>query len=175
MPSGKHSEIALVKRLRERGWQLTAQRRSVAEAFSGDHVHLTADEVHHLAAARLPEISRATVYKTLKELVDLGELREVRLGGRAARYDPNLDEQHRHLLCERCGLIWDVYPRGELGLTLPEEQRHGFTLSAVDVVFAGLCAPCSRAMGSGERESEKRESEKRPKKAKAKTVRPRLA
>ena len=48
---------------------MTAQRRVVAEVLDGEHVHLTADEVHARAVAKLPEISRATVYNTLGELV----------------------------------------------------------------------------------------------------------
>lgn len=59
----------LLERLRGRGWRMTSQRRVVAEVLDGDHVHLTADEVHTRAAQRLPEISRATVYNTLGELV----------------------------------------------------------------------------------------------------------
>ena len=79
----------LLERLRGRGWRLTSQRRVVAEVLDGDHVHLTADEVHARAAQRLPEISRATVYNTLGELVSLGEVAEVSTDGRAKRYDPN--------------------------------------------------------------------------------------
>ena len=79
----------LLERLRGRGWRMTAQRRVVAEVLDGDHVHLTADEVHARAVARLPEISRATVYNTLGELVSLGEVLEVATDGRAKRYDPN--------------------------------------------------------------------------------------
>ncbi|MYU47611.1 transcriptional repressor, partial [Streptomyces sp. SID7803] len=49
----------LLERLRGRGWRMTAQRRVVAEVLDGgDHVHLTADEVHARAVAKLPEISR---------------------------------------------------------------------------------------------------------------------
>ena len=51
----------LLERLRGRGWRMTAQRRVVAEVLDGEHVHLTADEVHSRAVTRLPEISRATV------------------------------------------------------------------------------------------------------------------
>ncbi|MFE2439439.1 Fur family transcriptional regulator, partial [Streptomyces sp. NPDC059409] len=72
----------LLERLRERGWRLTAQRRVVAEVLDGDHVHLTADEVHARAARRLPEISRATVYNTLRELVHRAEVLEVSTVGR---------------------------------------------------------------------------------------------
>ncbi|MCY0924615.1 transcriptional repressor, partial [Streptomyces sp. H27-G5] len=76
----------LLGRLRGRGWRMTSQRRVVAEVLDGDHVHLTADEVHARAVERLPEISRATVYNALGELVVLGEVRELSTDGRAKRY-----------------------------------------------------------------------------------------
>ena len=70
----------LLERLRIRGWRLTPQRRVVAEVLHGDHVHFSAETVHGLAQQRLPEISLATVYNTLNELVALGELQEVAAG-----------------------------------------------------------------------------------------------
>src|SRR3954452_10143328 len=111
----------LLRRLRGRGWRLTAQRRVVAEVLDGDHVHYTADEVHARAAERLPEISRATVYNTLGELVALGEVREVTVAGRAKRYDPNADDAHHHLVCTTCSRILDApsaeVPSGTLART----------------------------------------------------------
>jgi Fur family ferric uptake transcriptional regulator len=135
----------LLERLRQRRWTLTPQRRVVAEVLVGDHMHLSADEIHGRAVARLPEISRATVYNTLRELVDLGEVIEVSAGGRAKLYDPNAHDRHQHLVCEGCGLVRDVHPAGEADLTLPPRQRVGFTIVAVDVVFRGRCPTCAGA------------------------------
>ena len=69
----------LLQRLATRGWQMTPQRRVIAEVLAGDHVHLTADEIHEQAVARLPEISRATAYKALTEMVALGEVARERV------------------------------------------------------------------------------------------------
>ena len=95
----------LLERLRARGWRMTSQRRVVAEVLSGEHVHLTADEVHARAVERLPEIARATVYNTLGELVSLGEVVELSTDGRAKRYDPNARRPHQHLVCTECGCV----------------------------------------------------------------------
>ncbi|GAA2400841.1 Fur family transcriptional regulator [Streptomyces glaucosporus] len=135
----------LLQRLRDRGWRLTAQRRVVAEVLDGEHVHYTADEVHARAAERLPEISRATVYNTLGELVSIGEVVEVSTDGRAKRYDPNAHHSHQHLVCSRCGVIRDVRPSGDPLALLPEEERFGFTLSEATVTYRGLCPSCSSA------------------------------
>ncbi|WP_432247278.1 Fur family transcriptional regulator [Streptomyces sanyensis] len=132
----------LLRRLRARGWRVTAQRRVVAEVLDGEHVHLTADEVHTRAVLRLPEISRATVYNTLGELVLLGEVAELSADGRAKRYDPNAHRPHQHLVCTGCGLIRDVRPTGNPLDGLPAAQRFGFTLSGAEVVYRGLCPSC---------------------------------
>ncbi|MEU8528824.1 MULTISPECIES: Fur family transcriptional regulator [Streptomyces] len=135
----------LVDRLRGRGWRMTAQRRVVAEVLDGEHVHLTADEVHARATARLPEVSRATVYNTLGELVSLGEVIEVATDGRAKRYDPNAHRPHQHLVCSGCGAIRDVHPTGDPLTSLPDSERFGFALSGAEVTYRGLCPACAGA------------------------------
>ncbi|KJK53392.1 Fur family transcriptional regulator [Streptomyces sp. NRRL F-4428] len=135
----------LLERLRGRGWRMTSQRRVVAEVLDGEHVHLTADEVHARAALRLPEISRASVYNTLGELVTLGEVAELSAHGRAKRYDPNAHRPHQHLVCSGCGLIRDVHPGGDPLDGLPAQERFGFTVSDVEIVYRGLCPSCAAA------------------------------
>ncbi|MEV4334391.1 Fur family transcriptional regulator [Streptomyces sp. NPDC049597] len=133
----------LLERLRGRGWRVTSQRRVVAEVLDGDHVHLTADEVLARAVERLPEISRATVYNTLGELVSLGEVVEVSTDGRAKRYDPNAHRPHQHLVCSGCGTIRDVHPTGDPLADLPAGERFGFTVSEAEVTYRGLCPSCA--------------------------------
>ncbi|MDI2128049.1 Fur family transcriptional regulator [Yinghuangia seranimata] len=131
----------LLERLRDRGWRLTAQRRVVAEVLNGDHVHLTADEVHERAGRLLPEISRATVYNTLGELVALGEVLEVSTDGRAKRYDPNARHRHHHLVCTNCRTIRDV-PADETTDAPPSGDCFGFRISDVEITYRGLCPDC---------------------------------
>ncbi|MCA1222326.1 Fur family transcriptional regulator [Streptomyces sp. 8L] len=132
----------LLERLRGRGWRLTSQRRVVAQVLDGDHVHLTADEVHARAARELPEISRATVYNTLGEMVSLGEVMEVSTDGRAKRYDPNAHHPHQHLVCSRCGTVRDVHPSGDPLADLPAAERFGFSVTEAQVTYRGLCPAC---------------------------------
>jgi Fur family transcriptional regulator, stress-responsive regulator len=135
----------VLDRLRRRpDLRLTAQRRAIAEALHGEHVHLTAGEVLQRARRRLPELSVATVYNTLNELVALGELRVVETGDGPVRYDPNTDRPHDHLLCLGCGTIHDVYPAG--GVRLPRSQQFGHEIVARETIFKGYCPRC-RARG----------------------------
>ncbi|GAC1341497.1 MAG: Fur family transcriptional regulator [Candidatus Dormibacteria bacterium] len=135
----------LIDRLRERGWRMTAQRRVVAEVLVGDHVHLTAEAVHGLAQGLLPEISLATVYNALNEMVAMGEVAQVAAGDGPKRYDPNVTTAHQHLVCTRCGALRDVVPAGQEQLKLPESQRYGYRLVDIEVVFRGVCPACGPA------------------------------
>jgi Fur family transcriptional regulator, stress-responsive regulator len=132
----------LLSRLRARDWRLSPQRRVVAEVLDGDHVHLTAEEVHDRARERLPEISRATVYNTLNELVAMAELLEVDVVDGPKRYDPNVGEAHDHLVCEGCHAIRDV-PRPLALPAVPEGFRAGYLVTAVDFNYRGLCPACA--------------------------------
>ncbi len=129
----------LLDRLRDRGWRLTAQRRAVVEVLQGDDVHLTADEVHRAVEALSPEVSRATIYNTLNELVAMGEVGVVRLDG-CTRFDPNVVSPHHHLVCDRCGAIRDVAATGITVGDLVETDEEVFVASRVDLVVHGECA-----------------------------------
>jgi Fur family ferric uptake transcriptional regulator len=131
----------LLTRLRDRDWRLSAQRRAVAEVFVGQHVHLTAEQVHDLAQERLPEISRATVYNTLNELVAMGELRLVEVAEGPKRYDPNVIEAHDHLVCEGCQAIRDV-ARTAAAPSITDDARGGFLVTETEVTYRGLCPAC---------------------------------
>ncbi len=137
---------ALLDRLRDRGWRLTPQRRAVASVLDGEHVHLTAEQV--LAGARriVPELSQATVYNTLNEMVAMGEVNEVRVRGVASQYDPNVADHH-HLVCRSCGMVLDVHPDGLDSLLLAPSEGHGFSLDQVEVTFRGICSSCAERGG----------------------------
>ncbi len=132
----------LLSRLRARDWRLSPQRRVVAEVLVGDHVHLTAEEVHDLALERLPEISRATVYNTLNELVAMREILEVDVVDGPKRYDPNVAEEHDHLVCDNCHAIRDV-PRSPTPPTISRGAQAGYLVTAVEITYRGLCPACA--------------------------------
>ena len=133
----------LLTRLRDRGWRLSPQRRVVAEVLAGEHVHLSAEQVHTQARERLPEISRATVYNTLNELVALGEVLEIAPTGGPKRYDPNARTAHDHLVCDVCHAIRDVPRRCGQRPSVAEQDLGGYRVTDVDVVFRGVCPDCA--------------------------------
>jgi Fur family ferric uptake transcriptional regulator len=132
------NEAELLDRLRASGLRVTPQRRAVATAFAAEgSIHLTADTVLERARTIVPEISRATVYNSLNELVERGVLRTVSVGGGPVRFDPNTDAPH-HFVCMACGRIEDVEPSGLGAIELAGDLE----VERVELVFRGRCAAC---------------------------------
>ena len=143
-----HAEVdqkTLRDRLLERPWRVTPQRRAVVEALSGPDLHLTAEEIFARARTVVPEISRATVYNSLRELVEMGELAEMQIGPGPTLYDPNALVHHHHLVCSNCGRIYDVQPSGVEHVGLRDKDRGGFEIQRVEVVLHGRCRACAES------------------------------
>ena len=132
------TSTALVDRLRAKGLQLTAQRRAIAEALDGANRHLSPDELLVQARARMPEIGRATVYKALTAFTATGEVRQVQFDDGPTLYDPNAHVDHHHLVCERCGAVWDAF----IDMAIPPTAQDGFTPTGIDVTVTGVCGEC---------------------------------
>jgi Fe2+ or Zn2+ uptake regulation protein len=126
-----------------RGLPVTIQRRLVLEVLLGRQDHPTADQIFEEVHARVPGISRTTVYRALETLVQLGVARMVCNPGASARFDPNV-EQHHHLVCLHCGKMRDLDDPRLNGLPLPDTRRTGFEITDYSVHFRGACPDCQR-------------------------------
>jgi Fur family ferric uptake transcriptional regulator len=122
--------------------------------LSGQNVHLSAEAVHSAAQTLLPEISLATVYNTLNELVAMGEVLEVAAGPGPKRYDPNAPRPHHHLVCRSCGSLRDVFVADDAVPALSVTDRAGFVVTGVEMVFQGLCPDCAARLTTGSRTTE---------------------
>lgn len=121
---------------------LTKQREAVLQVVNEYEGHPTANEVYEMARQRLPTISFATVYNSLRYLKDTGLIGEIRFGNGASRYDSIL-ERHDHAICNQCGKLVD------LDMELSEElmglaaRRSRFKAESVHLTLRGLCPDCS--------------------------------
>jgi Fur family iron response transcriptional regulator len=98
---------SIADKLKEHGVQPTAQRLGIAGFMLAGPRHATAEEVWHYARNRLPKVCRATVYNTLRCLVDHGLLRQVSLAEGQVVYDSNT-AAHHHFVDVADGSIHDV-------------------------------------------------------------------
>ena len=128
--------------LRAKGLPLTVQRRRLLERFLVSTDHPAAETLHADVAPLVPGLSRATVYRTLEKLVELGLAVRICHPGWEVRYDPHV-ERHHHLVCDGCGSVGDLESAELDRLRLPRSPA-GFEISGFTVQFRGLCARCAR-------------------------------
>ena len=131
----------LTEAFRERGLKVTPQRQFIFRVLYDNDEHPTAESVHAAVVAELPTVSLRTVYQTLNDLRDMGEIQAFDLGTGSARFDPNTDSHH-HAVCDRCGTVRDVYSDIS-DVRFPRRQVPGFTVQSTELVFRGLCDECS--------------------------------
>jgi Fe2+ or Zn2+ uptake regulation protein len=139
----------LTELFRARGRKVTAQRQCIFRALQGDVTHPTAETVHARAVAEMETISLKTVYQTLHELSELGQVAVLDVGTGSVRFDPNVEVAHHHLVCRRCGKVRDLAVDFD-HLSVPEGEAQGYEVSSAEVVFRGLCSDCRHA-GRGRR------------------------
>jgi len=120
---------------------LTRQRRVVLEAVrAGDH-HPTAAEVFDAARRKMPGISFATVYNSLRFLRDEGLIHEINFGNGASRYDRETN-RHDHAICSQCGKLVDFDLPGTVALSRPAARASNFKVESIHLTLVGLCPKC---------------------------------
>jgi len=131
-----HAEDAI----REAGLRRSAPRQRVIELMAGESCAITALEMD----ARLEGVGRATVYRAIEQLEELGLVQKVDLGGSAFGYekvDPS-GHHHHHIVCEDCGRV-EPFEDERLERAIDDVDRDGFTISAHEITLRGRCSDCA--------------------------------
>ncbi len=139
----KHVDT-LIKVLRDKGYKVTPQRRVIIEHLVGDKSHPTVEEIYQRVRSVMPEVSRTTIYNTVRELTALGELTEMANPSESGtRYDTDT-APHHHLVCIRCHTLLDIY-HDFGGITLLPEETAGYQVVKSQITFYGICPRCQSA------------------------------
>ncbi len=139
---------ALRRRLARAGFRLTPQRWTVWAALCEVGGHPTADRLYRRVRASHPMVSRATVYKTLDLLVQVGLVTALPTADGVTRFDPG--GPHVNLECVRCGRIEDVQDPQLLASVSRLARRRRFRADR-GVVVQGTCARCGGRTADGRR------------------------
>ncbi len=136
--------------LRQHGVQVTAQRLAIVRAVSS-RPHATADELTEDVRAVIGSISRQAVYDTLGVLVDKKLVRRIQPGGTAARYEDRVGDNHHHLICRGCDIMFDIDCAVGATPYITANDDHGFEIDEAEVIFWGHCPSCRKAAAATER------------------------
>jgi len=132
--------------LHQDGKRLTKQRLKVLNLFEnlGPGNHLSAEEVHAELMASSSKVSLATVYRTLRLLVEMGFLYERELIDGGHRYEllSNDFPDHHHLICIRCGRTEEFDSIKVIEVGKIAAQSNGFKLIESTFNVKGICPNC---------------------------------
>jgi Fur family ferric uptake transcriptional regulator len=95
----------LEKKCVEKGLKMTEQRRVIARVLSDSTDHPDVEALHKRATKVDPNISIATVYRTVKLFEDAHIIERHDFGDGRARYEEMPDEHHDHLIDLRSGKV----------------------------------------------------------------------
>ena len=132
---------AIEQQLRDAGVQVTAQRLAIAEAVAA-RPHATTEELTDDVRERIGSISRQAVYDTLGVFVDKNLIRRIQPAGSVARYEDRVGDNHHHLVCRGCGLMFDIDCAVGDTPCLTADDDHGFEIDEAEVVYWGRCPTC---------------------------------
>ncbi len=135
------SPEALTDLFRAHGRKITAQRQCIFRALAGDVTHPTAERVYEQVRLEMPNVSLKTVYQTLNDLAAVGAIAVLDVGTGSARFDPNVETTHHHLVCRSCGKVRDL-AADVPALSVSRRAAQGFAVDRAEVVFRGLCDQC---------------------------------
>lgn len=138
----EHIELqGFEQQLRIRGLQVTAQRLAIMRAVSVGQ-HATVEELTDIVREQIGSISRQAVYDSLSALADHRLVRRIQPTGSPARYEDRVGDNHHHLVCRSCGLIFDIdCAVGEVPC-LTADDDHGFEVDEAEVIYWGRCPTC---------------------------------
>ncbi len=131
----------LAAKLRCAGFKLTPSRMAVLEVIAQEGEHLNPNEVLEQAKAIHSGIGRATVYRTLELLTQLGIVRPIFVGDNSPIYI-RVEGGHHHLVCSNCGRIVDFERCAADEMAQELAERYGFDITSHLLEFYGLCPDC---------------------------------
>jgi Fe2+ or Zn2+ uptake regulation protein len=138
-------EQMLISRLRDKGYKLTPQRRSIIRLLAGNMSHPGAMDILLKVRKIVPRISMSTVYYTLDMMKKEGLIKELEYYDRDNRYDINVSD-HINLVCTKCQKITD-FKGGLPSFSKAVEKETDFKPASIRFEYYGICRNCAGVKG----------------------------
>ena len=119
----------------------TNQREAILKILINTRSHPTADDIYDEVREKIPNISKGTVYRNLKVLQEMGQVRELNLDGTKSRFEIAI-ASHYHFRCVNCSRVLDLDVPIHTELDRKVAEQTGLSISYHQLEFRGLCHDC---------------------------------
>lgn len=128
----------------------TKQKTIILEVLENNPNHITAEELIALLHASGEKVGRATVYRYLRELEEIGKVKKYTLGEKNTAYYQYTGEDtachgHYHLMCDICGKLEHLDNTVAEAFAKSARENYGFEVDCSRTVFYGKCKQCQEA------------------------------
>jgi Fur family transcriptional regulator, ferric uptake regulator len=134
--------VPLLEALERSEHRMTEPRRVVASLVAEQPGHFAAADLVEAAAARDLGIGRATVFRTLDVLLELGLVERLDLPSGDHAYIACEPVHHHHVVCSSCGRSQDVDDAGLRTVVRDVARQTGYRVDAHRLELFGLCPAC---------------------------------
>ncbi len=134
--------MSCTETLREQGYRLTPQRQMILSTIHKSEHHISAEEIYAQVRLKYPQVNISTVYRTLELLKDLGLVTETDLGGGRFRYHSVEKGHHHHLVCRKCGKVFELDESVLEPIAGNILRQYGFKADLGHLAVFGTCVKC---------------------------------
>jgi Fe2+ or Zn2+ uptake regulation protein len=127
------------------GYRLTEPRRSLASLIADQDGHFTAAELVSAARTRRLGVGRATVFRTLEVLEEIGVVERLDLPSGEHAYVGCAPAHHHHVVCSGCGRTSEIDDAGLRTVVREISRRTGYRVDTHRLELFGLCPVCQAA------------------------------
>ena len=131
------------------GYRLTAPRLALASLIVDHDGHFTASDLAAAAKDRRVGVSRATLFRALDLLVELGVVERLDLPSGEHAYVECAPAHHHHVVCSRCGRTTEVDDAGLNEAVREIARASGFRIESHRLELFGLCRSCQARVETG--------------------------
>lgn len=116
------------------------QREEIYQYLLASKEHPSAEMIYQDLRRHMANLSLATVYRNLRVLEEMGQVRRVNTPQSVERYDADC-HAHPHFICSVCGRVMDL-PTQLLQAVEGTGELESCQVQWVSLSFGGVCAQC---------------------------------
>ena len=139
------SPDAIVAAFDTAGYRLTEPRRALARLIAAHDGHFTAEELLAASTRERLGVGRATVFRSLDILIDLGLVERLDLPTGEHAFVACEPSHHHHVVCSNCGRSTDAGDSGIAAVLDEVARRTGYRIESHRLELFGLCPSCQAA------------------------------